>query len=134
MKPLILALLTSISLYALANETNRHLDLSSFAKKTQERLFQKIPSLRGQSWDQQDLDLLLQSLIVDENYDSAQVMQDDEEHYRIVVGKVRRISSLKFIGNSHFSESDLRRETGLSEKTPFDPSQLVEAGEKIRAL
>ncbi len=115
-------------------QIKRELDLSSFSTTTRDKLYQRLPSLQEGEWTFADLDLLIQILIKEEQYDTARVVKEGENRYRVAVGKVRRISNLEFKGNSAISDSDIRRETGLAEKLTFDPSQLVEAGEKIRSL
>lgn len=112
----------------------RKLDLSAFSESTREKLYQGLPGLKSGAWTYGDLDVLLQFLIKDEQYDSARVERLSESDYRVVVGKIRRVHTLQFTGNTMINDATLRRETGLAEKAQFDPSQLVEAGEKIRTL
>ncbi|MFN7730111.1 MAG: POTRA domain-containing protein [Bdellovibrio sp.] len=112
----------------------RKLDLSAFSPSTREKLLQRIPSLKNGTWTYSELDQLLQFLIKDEQYDSARIVRMSENEYRAVVGKIRRVHTLQFTGSSVLNDSALRRETGLAEKAPFDPSLLIEAGEKIRTI
>ena len=122
--------LLSLSAFA---QNHRKLDLQGLSEETLLKIYQKIPALKNGAWTQEDLDELIQTLVKDQQYDSVNILRESESQYRLVVGKVRRIGNLTFQGNTLVSETDLRRETGLAEKMPFDPSLLVEAGESIRS-
>lgn len=134
MRRLLLVSALLCGLHGTALAQTRKLDLSAFSKSTREKIEQRLPTIKNGTWTYGDLDGLLQYLIKDEQYDSARVVLVSEGNYRVVVGKIRRVHTLEFNGNSVVNDATLRRETGLSEKAPFDPSQLVEAGEKIRTI
>lgn len=119
---------------AVSSAQGRKLEFPGFTQTTLDGIHKKIPSLREGTWKASDLDLLIQHLVAVEQYDSARIVKESESVYRVVVGRVRRIAKLDFTGNTAVGESELRQETGLAEKTPFDPGLLVEAGEKIRSL
>lgn len=128
--------LSLITIILIVNNTalSKTLDLSSFSKQTQNRLFDKIPNLNTPNWKMHDLDLLIESLIINEGYDAVHIVESKNQEYRVIVGKVKRISSLKFSGSKEFSENILRSETGLTENLAFDPNMLIEAAEKIRQM
>ena len=130
LRPLALLLCFSSGAFA---QTHRKIELPGLSTETLAKVYAKNPALKNGNWTQEDLDDLIQILVRDEQYDSVNILRESDNTYRLAIGKIRRIGSLTFQGNTAISEADLRRETGLAEKMPFDPNLLVQAGESIRS-
>lgn len=110
------------------------LDLSALSPTIQQDLLKQFPVLTSQI-RQSDLDQVIRYLVIQEQFDSAQVFTEtlgEQTIYRIVVSKTRRISQLKFNGMDAVSESEVRREFSIGEKSIFDQQTLIEAGERVR--
>jgi outer membrane protein assembly factor BamA len=111
------------------------LDLDQLSPKLQQNLLKQIPSLKNGQFTQADLDSVIRYLMTQELYDSAAVqleLKNGKENYRILLGKTKRISSIKVSGNDAFSESELKQILGMSERATFDQEGLIEGGERIR--
>jgi outer membrane protein insertion porin family len=126
----------------LASETTalspkRQVDLSAFSEQTQEDLKKQFPFLVGGTPSRADLDNLIKYLVTQEQYETVQMRMEllgDTEVYHLNVGRTRRISSLSFTGLDFFSETKIRSELGINEKSVFDQQVLIEAGERVRRL
>jgi outer membrane protein insertion porin family len=113
----------------------RTLDLSTLAPKTQESLRAQFPQLKEGDFKKDDLDQILRYLVNQELYDSVEVRSDKSpEDFKIFVGKTKRVSQVIFSGYDAFSESTLRREFAVPDKSSFDQQNLIEAGERLRKL
>lgn len=112
------------------------LDLSALSTNIQQDLLKQFPILTTQI-RQSDLDQVIRYLVTQEQFDSVQIFteqQGDLTIYRISVSKTRRISQLKFVGMDFLSESEVRREFSIGEKSIFDQQSLIEAGERVRRV
>lgn len=105
-------------------------DFSDLSKDLQEQIKRQFPSLSTGQFTPRDLDLLLEELIVKNQFDSAEIVQNGEV-FSVRLGRTSRIDSVQFSGNSSVSEKDLRREMVISEKSPFDQQQLIEAQDRL---
>jgi outer membrane protein insertion porin family len=133
---LVALLLTAGSLNAFA-QTSRSLDLTALSPQLQDEIKKQIPSLKSDQFTLADLDSLVRFLVTQEQYDSVQILsetQNNTEIFRLNIGRTRRISALKIKGAKHFSESDIRTNLGVLEKSVFDQQLLIEAGDRIRRM
>lgn len=131
-KTLLLSLLTLSSLTAMAA---RKMDLSALSPEVQSDIFRQFPRLKSETFTQSDLDSLVRYLVTEEQFDSVQIQVEEREglsSYYLNVGKTRRISKLTFKGMGEYSESEIRREFVVTEKSVFDQQSLIEAGERVR--
>ena len=111
------------------------MDLSNLPEKTQQEILRQMPSFQSGDFKPPDIDQLIRYLIIQEQYDSAEVRLTpgrSVNHYQISIGKNRRISSLKIQGNESFSDSTIRKQFGVKEKAIFDQQSLIEAGDRVR--
>lgn len=121
----------------LAQAAQKTVDLSLLSESVQKNIYKQFPILSTEDFTSYDLDALIRFVILEEQFDAAQIQMDLEdgvEVYKLNVGKTRRISALKITGNQNFSESEIRREFAMSEKSLFDQNLLIEAGERVRRM
>lgn len=138
---LLTMLLALSAVSGLAQETpapiKRQVDLSILSPQTQEDLKKQFSFLKSETPTRAELDSLLRYLVTQEQYETVQFQletQNGVEIYHLNVGRTRRISSLKIMGLDHFSESEVRAELGVAEKSVFDQQTLIEGGERVRRL
>lgn len=116
---------------------NIKLDLSQLSTDVQVKITKEFPDLAKTGAKYEVLDQLIQFLVVAEQFDSAQILQEQQGNtiiYRVLVGKIRRISKMSFSGMNEISESEIRKEFSVSEKSVFDQQTLIDAGERVRRL
>ena len=110
------------------------LDLTTLSADTQNNLLVTCPNLKNENYEFSDLDCALRYLIANDQFDTADFVRSGNEHVKLEVGKTKRIIKIQFSGQKAFSDSELRKEFGLTEKTAFDQQLLLEAGERVRRL
>ncbi len=120
-------------------ETIRHrsLDFSTLSSQLQEEIKKQLPIFKTDRFTLADLDNLVRFLANQEQYDSVQVRSestDSGEVFHLNIGRTRRITALQIKGAKHFSESEIRNDLGILEKSVFDQQLLIEAGDRIRRL
>lgn len=136
-KLLVVFLILTFGVLQNAFAAKRSVDLSLLSEAVQKNIYRQFPILSTEDFTNYDLDALVRFVILEEQFDAAQVQVENEDGvdvYKLNVGKTRRISALKIIGNDHFSESEVLREFALSEKSLFDQNLLIEGGERVRRM
>ncbi len=119
------------------SRAKREVDLSILSKQTQDDLKKQFSFLRAGEPTRADLDALIRYLVTQEQYETVQLQLetvDGTEIYHLNVGRTRRIASLKISGVEHISESEIRAELGVAEKSVFDQQTLIEGGDRLRRL
>ena len=94
------------------------------------QLKRQFPSLEAGTFTAKDLDLLIEELIVKNQFDSAEVVRSGNV-YSLRIGKTSKIESIEFYGNNSVSEKELRREMVVSESLSFDQQQLIDAQDRL---
>lgn len=113
------------------------LDISDLPSDTQERLQKKFPQLQSAASDPATLDAVIRFLVVEEKFDSAEILRqtaNGSEKFLLRVGKILRIQKLEFSGVKSFPEGEVRRLFGISEGANFDQQTLIEAAERVRSF
>lgn len=118
----------SLSIAAFAQDLR--FDLSDLGPELRAQIERQFPSIVKGTFTSKDLDLLVEELIVKNQFDSAEVVRDGSV-YRLRIGKTSRIETIEFSGNSSISERDLRREIIVTEKLAFDQQQLLDAQDRL---
>jgi outer membrane protein insertion porin family len=116
---------------------NRKLDLSAIPEEKIEEIYKNLPALQTNHFAQSDLDGLIRYLVTQEQYETVEVfkrIENGQEIYFLNLGKTQRLFKISFTGAQFFSESELRRETGLVEKSPLEEQSLADAIERLRRL
>ena len=111
------------------------LDLSSLGPENRAKLQRLYPRLQEGQMSPAELDALIRHLITDEKFDSAEIVRKDVNGRPVEilrVGRVQKIKTLHFQGDSAISESDVRREFGVQEGAAFDQQTLIDAAERVR--
>lgn len=133
-------LLLSLCVLAAASswgQTALLMDLSNLPPTLSERLIRQHPGLSSSAIGYRELERILRDLILNEHYDAAEIQQvgsGPDARYRIVLGEMQKILSLDFDGNNSLGEVELRREFGLTDKSPFDQQLMIEAAERVRSF
>jgi outer membrane protein insertion porin family len=112
------------------------LDLSNLPKDLQQRLVTQNPEIDANPVAFSDIERLLEFLILNEQYDAAEVrlvQTTDGPRFRLHLGRIQKILALNFRGNESLSDYEVRREFGLTDKAAFDPQLLIEAAERVRS-
>ena len=127
----------SFSLLQTAHAAKRSVDLSLLSEVVQKNIYRQFPVLATENFNTYDLDALVRFVILEEQFDAAQIQLEIEEGvevYKLNVGKTRRISALKIFGNKSFSANQIQKEFAMSEKSLFDQNLLIEGGERVRRM
>lgn len=130
-------LLTMALLFCSQAWATKSIDLSVLAPRVQESAFEQIPALKTDKFTAADIDQLIRYLVVQEQYDAAQVSVENRgthQIYYLSVGRTRRISAVQFMGNEEFSDNHIRKEFAVAEKSTFEQQSLIEGGERIRKI
>lgn len=110
-------------------------DFSQLSPESKARAENLIPQGKDADISPVDIDNLIRHLILDQQYDSAQVNRREDNGkvvYSVRVGRIRKMVKLSFHGYDAISEADLRREFGLSEGMQFDQQSLYDASQRVR--
>lgn len=110
----------------------KQLDLGELSEPTQKLILSQFPILNSENFTRSDLDQVLRYLINQEVFDSVEIRETSSEQFKFFVGKTKKIAKIKITGNSSVSESDIRRELALSEKSIFDQQLLIIGGDRLR--
>lgn len=108
-----------------------HIDLSEVSPDLQKNLKSKF--LLDEEANESQLDEIISYLILEQNFDYAE--------WKIVNGKMqlevikaKKIRQIFFEGNTFFSDSDLKAEVGVLERSNFHQDSLIEGADRIRKL
>lgn len=121
-------LTASLSLSALSQDAR--FDTSNLGPELKAQIERQFPNVAKGTFSPKDLDLLVEELIVKNQFDSAEVIKNGSI-YSLRLGKTSRIEAIEFSGNAQVSERDLRREMIVSEKLAFDQQQLIDAQDRL---
>ncbi len=111
-------------------ESQENFDFSNLGPELVTQIKRQFPTLEKGTFDSKELDLLVEEMIVKNQFDSAEIVRSGNS-YRLRVGKTSKIEVIEFVGNSSISEKELRREMLISEKLAFDQQQLLEAQDRL---
>lgn len=115
--------------------SERTFDLSALPNEKIEEVQEKFPDLKKGQFTRAQIDQLIQYLITEENYETAEVYLNQtagSEKYFLNVGKTQRLFRIKLSGQRFFSESELKKESGIVEKSPLDSQSIAEGVERIK--
>lgn len=112
----------------------RRVDLSDLAPAIQESLYKQIPALKSGEFKKSDLDAAIRQLVGQELFDAVEIHELNPDLFKVTVSKTKRLTQIQFKGLESISETEVRREFALNEKTPFDQQTLIDAGERVRKL
>lgn len=127
----------SSAVWAQSSPLKRSIDISSLTETLQEEVKKQLPVFKTDHFCLSDLDNLIRFLASQEQYDSVQILsevQNETEIFHLNIGRTRRVSALKIKGSKYFSESEIRNDLGILEKSVFDQQLLIEAADRIRRL
>lgn len=111
---------------------HRVLNLDALPAHTQDAIYKQFPNLKVGDFSLYDLDLLVDYLVTQEQFESVSIYKKADDSYGLNVGKTKRLSRIVFSGINNLSETDIRNEFALTEKSIYDQQSLLDAGERIR--
>lgn len=93
----------------------------------------KTKFLSAEEVDESVLDEVINYVIIEQNYDYAEWVWENSK-LKLNLIKAKKIHQINFTGNNRLSESELKTELGVVEKSNFHQDPLIIGADRIRSL